>query len=337
MMNFTLGTLAQRLQPLVFLGNEVYAMTRLESASAALVTALGVEHALRPLGSLDTLREHHLRINAPGARQLLQIELARVGAARCSDPLRYFVEYLGPVFRERDCKEDELLDPGSDEHEPTVGVAGELSLPSDQIPAPVSPSPSLWLLGRVWMLRPMPPQGGRMYVRWGGGTLGLSGDYVLASTLQTEWRKEIAVFVAESARRLAEGLRGSEKSAALGKAREFITRNGCLEMGDLLYIPGNPPYVGHVLPPHYNRVLGRRSHRDLAVAAPLVLPPRVAGPYVYRRRAAAWEPFALPHGLCLGPAPPAGWPDCPGLALAAYLRWAAIRLAMNGRFHSSDS
>jgi hypothetical protein len=110
-----------------------------------------------------------------------------------------------------------------------------------------------------------------------------------------------------------------------------------LQDGDLLFLPGNPPRVGHLLPSHYNHVLGRQSHRDLAMTAPLVLPPQVVSPRVYKRTSERWEPMHLPHGLCLGGDPPRDRPNSPGLTLAAYLRWAAVRIATNGRFNANDN
>jgi hypothetical protein len=58
---------------------------------------------------------------------------------------------------------------------------------------------------------------------------------------------------------------------------------------------------------------------------------------IYLRDAAGrWRPFRLPHGLCLGGGMPTSWPSDPGLALVAYLRAVANRVASAGRFHEAD-
>ena len=54
------------------------------------------------------------------------------------------------------------------------------------------------------------------------------------------------------------------------------------------------------------------------------------------KTARGWERYRPPNGLCLGGSAPVARPESPGVALAAYLRWAAQRVASNGRFHSSD-
>jgi hypothetical protein len=92
-----------------------------------------------------------------------------------------------------------------------------------------------------------------------------------------------------------------------------------------------------VLPTHYNHTLHRDSCGDLAIAAPLNLRPRLSSLRVFIRSTGAnWQPFDPPNGLCLGRDPLDELPDSPGLALVGYLRWAAVRLAANGKFHAND-
>ena len=92
------------------------------------------------------------------------------------------------------------------------------------------------------------------------------------------------------------------------------------------------------MPPHYNTALGRATGRDLALVAALTFPPQIGSLQVYGRASSGtWHAVTLPHGLCLGKSPRGTIANQPGLALAAYLRWAAARVAVNGRFNQYDA
>jgi hypothetical protein len=326
----------QHHQPLVFLGGDVFTRTRGPAGPAELVTALGVVHPLRRLGPAMTLVRHHLSRSRDEARRLVQAELAARQPGGM-DALRYFVEYLVPAFAERDRGEEPPPDALTVREARPADLYAEVDACLDGLPAPDLPAPALWLCGRVWPLRAMPPGEGRLWVRWGEAPLGLTDEYRPVSTLRDEWHQAVRRFVSRAAARVAERCRRGGRLPAPEAAREEVARSGCVQRGDLLFLPGEPPWLGHVIPPHYNRVLGGPSRRDLAITAPLELPPKLYLLAVYRRNPAGrWEPFAPPHGLCLGPGPPAVRPESPGLALAAYLRWAAVRIAANGQFHVSD-
>ncbi len=159
-----------------------------------------------------------------------------------------------------------------------------------------------------------------------------------AKIVEDSWRVEIRAWLARTVAKLTECNTALAESSTLAQARVQIDREGFFQQGDVLFLPGAPPRVGHVLPPHFNRAIGRDSKRDLAMVAPFNLPPRIVGPQVYSKTCEGrWAPLQLPHGLCLGGNPPPDVrPESPGLALLAYLRWAAARIAANGAFHASD-
>jgi hypothetical protein len=337
---FPCGTSLQRAQPLVFgWEGELYLKTRSRHGAATLVTASAVAHPLRRLCVFRDLIEHLIRLNARRGRQLLEMELARRSAANCTDPLRYVVDHLAPSFCERDWNEAYQEDVGTESGRAVqVDLSVEMAAVTEAIPAPTFSVPSLWLYGRVWALRPRTVVPTAMYVRLGDGeALGLTGEYTLASAVESQWRTTVETFVAAAAARLAARERPGEVSLALHSAREAIARNGYWQCGDLLFLPGNPPRLGYVLPTHHNRVLGCQSDHDLAMTSALHMPPSISLLSAFRRSAAGeWLPFHAPHGLCFGSGPPTVSPVSPGLALAAYLRWAALRIAANGKFHALD-
>jgi hypothetical protein len=177
-----------------------------------------------------------------------------------------------------------------------------------------------------------------MHVRRGQTCLGLTGEQSPVSVLEAEWRRDVQRHLAEGAERIVEQARRHQPAADRGPAADELARNGFVRRGDLVLFDGRPPLLGYVLPTHYNHVLGRQSRGDLALAAPLQLPPQLTPPRLLQRAAGGrWEPYQPPHGLCLGGGLPQDRPQTPGLTLAAYLRWAALRLAANGKFHSSDA
>jgi hypothetical protein len=327
----------QRQQPLVFLGPDVFTRTRGPEGPAALVSALGVVHPLRPLGPARTLAEQHRRLNRPEARRLIQVELTRLDASRFTDALAYFVDYLAPAFAERDWGEGPRPEASLTGERPAGDWSLEIDRCGDAVPLPEPPTPSLWMCGRAWLLREKPLEEGRLGVRWGTTTLGLTGEYRPVATLAAEWQAAAQRYFTQAAAGIREKVSRSEAPPVLAPALEELTRTGCVRRGDLLFLPGTPPRLGHVIPAHYNRVLGVDSRGDLAMTAPLLLPPELYALCVYRRSSTGgWNAFMPPHGLCLGSGPPEAGPESPGLRLAAYLRWAAQRIASNGIFHSSD-
>jgi hypothetical protein len=328
----------QRLQPIVCLGDDLYVKTGQRPAEATLVSALGVRHPLRRLGSARDLAQSRRRSDAPVIGRMLTEALCRHAAADVVDGLRYFVEVLVPAFGERDWREDYLVPAAAPPARHPSDLLVDVAARGEEAPLARLPSPSLLVLGRVWLLRPAHPGPGRMQVHRGEEALEPSGEYHLGGTLERQWHKDVDRFLRETAEQMAAWCVLTEDGATLRDAREAVARAGCFVRGDLLFLAGSPPRLGYLLPPHYNRSLGRQSGRDLALTAPLTLPPKVSYPTVFQRTAAGrWERCPLPHGLCLGSGPPGDLPESPGVALAAFLRWAALRVAANGIFHSSDN
>ena len=338
MLSYLYGPAMQRLQPLVFLGEEVDVKSRQEVGAVTLVTALGIAHPLRCLGSVGTLVEHHQRLNRPPLQQLLRAECARRNANNCTDPLGYFLTYLAPVFLERDWHEEYQLTAPSVNAVIPRDMSAEVAEVANHCPVPQVPSPALLVLGRVWLLAETSAVSDRVHVRCNGITLSLTGEYVVIGALERVWCEQVQQFVTEAVAQVIQQGNPLSNAVALSRAQAELGHSGYLQYGDLLFIAGTPARLGHVIPPHYNRTFGRQSEGDLAMAAPLTLPPSIGGLEVHGRNAAGrWVPVGLPHSLCLGPKPTGEMPEAPGLALAAYLRWAALRVMSNGRFHEHDT
>jgi hypothetical protein len=338
MLNYPYDLALQSLQPLVILDGEIYTKTRQpRRAGAELVTALGVVHPLRRLCSAKRFAAHHRRTNQETSQRLVQAELAtRMHSGGYADTLRFFVDYLGPAFQLRDQGEDCLADAPPPSEVVDLNLTAEVVRIVEGLPAPRPPSPSFWLCGRVWTMQPTPPARGALQVRRDQETYGLANQHVLIRNLVSNWQQEVQSYLSRVIADLSERTPPQEPSEAVVKARSELASQGFVVRGDLLYLDGSPPRLGYLLPDHFNHVLGRHSHRDLAITAPLSMPPRITGPSVFRRSTQGWERYRPPNGLCLGGSAPSPRPESPGVALAAYLRWAAQRLAANGRFHSGD-
>jgi hypothetical protein len=328
-----------QLEPVVVLGDELYVKTDRSDDDVNLVTAMGVKHPLRRLCSKRTLDEQFVRRNAEVVGRLIRAGLARVQADNQLDDVRYFVEGLLPAFQGRDWSDQFELDFFPVPAEPTIvpDVVGQIDELSSAFPTPVLPSPSFLILGWFRMLRTEPAAAGGDHVLHGREMLGPTGETISVGQVDRRWREAVSGFVTQAADRLIDAGVDLAPGAAVAAAREEIARTGCLQRGDLIFLAGSPSRVGHVLPPHYNRVLGRQSDRDLAMMVALTRPPRIESPEVFVRNGQGrWHPFHLPHGLCLGGSPPEIRPETPGLALLAFLRWCACRIASNGAFHASD-
>jgi hypothetical protein len=330
-----------RLEPVVFLENGAYVKTRkgADDDQASFVTARSVVHTLRRLIPRQFLDDRVVRRNAASIRVYLEAELAQAQSGRQGDELRYFVEELLPSFTERDWSTRCALEESTGGN-PELSE-GDRSRAFDSlfstIPKALLPTPSVLMLGRIRSLRPVTKTGPGYHVRHGRDLLEPTGSEVTVSLLADAWRAEVRAWLAGSLAKLTECNRGGAESGALARACVQIDREGFFQQGDVLFLPGAPPRVGHVLPPHLNRTLGRDSTRDLAMVVPFTVPPRIVPPQVYTKTSdGRWAPCRLPHGLCLGGSPPDVRPESPGLALLAYLRWAAARIAANGAFHSSD-
>jgi len=328
-----------QLEPVVVLGDELFVKSNLADDHVNLVTAMGVKHPLRRLCSKRTLDEQFVRRNAEVVGRLIRAGLTRVQADNQLDDVRYFVEGLHPAFQGRDWSDQYELDFFPVPAEATIvpDVVAQIDELSRAFPMPALPSPSYLLLGRFRMLRPDPAAARGDHVCYRHEMLGPTSEMIPVTQVDRRWRETVTAFIAHAVNRLIDAGVDLAPGAAVAAAREEIARTGCLQRGDLIFLAGSPSRVGHVLPPHYNRVLGRQSDRDLAMMVSLTRPPRIETPQVFVRDSQGrWIPFHLPHGLCLGGSPPDIRPETPGLALLAFLRWSACRIASNGAFHAND-
>jgi hypothetical protein len=96
-------------------------------------------------------------------------------------------------------------------------------------------------------------------------TLALTGRVDSVATLEDEWRQAADVHVRQAAAR-AKG--EAPELQMMRDARAEIARTGGVAAGDLVYIIGDPPRIGHFLPPHYNAALGRQCNGDVAITTP---------------------------------------------------------------------
>jgi hypothetical protein len=338
-LRFVLGRDLGGLQPLVFQGEDVYVLGRKESIPTAyLVTSLGVRHPLRRFCSAGKLIDHQDLLNRQPVECILKDALGKEVSHLGPEPLDYFLGHLVPAFLDRDWSTDSQLPtiPGRSVqfHDPAA-VMKDIVL---HLPNPPLLKPSLWVLGRIWILSEVAPVDGHVHVRCGKITLGPTGDYMPVKTLQTQWLKSMQELVSDAAAQIVQRHVPSTCGRKWSKEKEELTGKGFLRFGDLLLIEGTPPMIGHIIPPHHNSALGRLTGRDLAITAPLCLPPGIEGLSIACLDASGrWVPAKLPHGLCLGAKPSWDANQDPGMTLVAYLRWAAIRIAANRKFHQSDS
>jgi hypothetical protein len=179
-----------------------------------------------------------------------------------------------------------------------------------------------------------------IYVQAGSDRLAPTGAFVCAATVLAEWRTACDRLVGEAVRAELERA-GAATAPAVADALEVIARDGAVQRGSLVLINDHPPRIGHVMPPHYNVSLNRDVRGDVALTTRLNIGERATAfgdIEVYARSArGTWAPVTLPRGICLGSGVPVARPDLdPSLAALAFLRWAATRIATNGRFHEYD-
>jgi hypothetical protein len=336
---FPLDEHLMRLEPAVFLESGVFVKTRRGADEGArFVTTRGVVHALRQFLPRAVLNDHFIRRNAASIRTFFQTEMERARFGNSSEELWYFTEQLLPAFEERDWSTASTPDVtvGGVPPDSRTDPSGMIDTLSRMIPAVFLPIPSVLILGRLRSLCTVKSPGLGYHVRFGHEVLAPTGEEIPVNLLESRWRLDVRAWLSRTLVRLTESAMPAE-SADLRRSRAEIHRVGYFQRGDVLFLQGSPPLVGHVLPPHFNRALGRSSQRDLAMVAPLTIPPRIVSPRVYSRTSdGRWVPLHLPHGLCLGGKPPEVRPENPGLALLALLRWAAARVAANGAFHALD-
>lgn len=324
----------QLCHPMVSLGDGIYAKTRGDRHDEALlVSAMGVEHPLRRLFSFRTLMEHYWRLNRSSLLAELNTNLHNLNALQQADPLMFFLSYLGPLFLQRDWDEEyqasvsAKLAPLQDSFENTLF----------DFPFPIYPSPALWVMGRAWSLEEGDPFPGAVHIKFRQICLILTGKWISVGSIEKEFKAQVANFVKDTAATMAAQAVSAIEPERLSLARDELSGRGFLQMGDALLIQDGDLRLGHVIPPHYNKILDEPCNRDLAVTTRFQVPPVLDSLNVYRLSDdERWRRLDLPHGLCLGTGPRASIRDPSGLEVLAYLRWASVRIAVNQRFHEND-
>jgi hypothetical protein len=329
-----LDQLFQRLQPLVLVDDAIFVLGPDGAPAAIMRTASGLCYSLRRLCSLKTFLVHFGQATAAKRQQMFEAEWSRQKSAVTNDAFKWVVEHLVSALLTRDLGQAVRIDqPAASSRDGPIQETGFAADPA-AMPTPPIPQPAVCLCGRLWLLRPAEEQDGCMQVETHTKTWGLTGDYWLLRSLNQQWLGQVHMTLREQVEnQIRVWSRGD--SPETQTARVELGRRGFWQHGQLLYLPGSPPRLGHVLPSHHNSVLGRHCEGDVAVAAKLTLPPTISSLEIYQRSGERWLPYSPPNGLCLGGLAPVPLMD-PGLTLFAYLRAAAVRLATNGRFHAND-
>lgn len=327
-----------RLEPLVFLADGIYGLSRRAGPDVRLVSALGVSHPLRQLVSARAWQKHIIRT----ARDAFTTAVADRIARRRIAPvnlLAYFVMVLVPRFERRDW--GDRLRPSAEDLTAVQPIASapDLAAAAARLPVPAPPCPGLLVLERIWRLAPCEHVRG-MHVRAGGRGLAPTGGLVHVAAVNREWHEAVERLVRDTAQAASVETRSGDDGAVADAADE-LERTGAVRRGALLLLAARPPRIGHVMPPHFNVSLNRAVDGDVALTTPAEMP-MGAGfgdlRVFARSTSGAWSAVDLPRGICLGPrAPDARTALDADLAALAYLRWAGTRVAMNGRFHEYDT
>jgi hypothetical protein len=335
----------QSLQPLLLIDGRFYvAGPGGGIPGVALVSALGVVHPYRVLCDARVVLAHAARINVDLLRERLQRECTAKRSLSAMDPLMFFIDVMVPGLAERDVGGSFRCETSSGESSDGIRAPSASSMDLEDAlrgaPVPVLHSPSLWVLGRAWRLVRATVISASIHVTCGADLLSMTGEYSNLKALRQEWDGAVSDYCDSVASVLC-----AEKATALPVGFEVAQRalamSGVFSNGDILYLGSRPARVGYVVPAHYNHTLGRRADRDLALTAPLGFPPAIpqnSDLLIYQRgESNRWEP--MPRSVCLGVSPsvPAGEGlAAAGVNLLAFLRFGAVRIAANGRFHEHD-
>jgi len=321
-----------RLQPVVTVGDRLLMRGSVTPGSGQLVMPSGKVFALSEFCSMQELQMRILNSNRKALCRMVESAIASLSLVG-GEVLRVVVEEWIPAFQSRDFGECAVVSDAAE-------AANQLSFgPSidSMFPAVPVPSPALWVHGRAWPLVRGNWTTSMTAVNVGRRTFVLSGEYWPVSTLEKKWQQGLQAAATAFAERYTGPNQNARPSTRLANAREQIARTGAFEKGDLLFLSGNPPRLGCMIPPHENIVIGHVGEGQVAITTALRLSASTATSeyQVYRKTSAGrWEHFS--HILCLGTAGHFYIDQDPALATWAHLRWAAERIATNRRFHVND-
>ena len=265
----------QEVQPLFVTGEGLYVMGFADSVDAMLVSANAVVHPLMRLCDARVLEAHGARINAERIQKRMKAEFVEPRAATAVDPLMFFIEIMVPGLTIRDCgsgsQDEAALAEYSGGLDEIIGRSSDAKQLHRNVSLPNLPCPSLWVLGRAWLLTRVSTAMASVHLRYQGSLLGLTGEYVSLKTLRQEWDATVFHDCKTAASEL--GAPQTPESQLLKIARTDLANSGMVVRGDAIYLATNPARVGYVIPPHYNGTIGRSVGRELALTAPLGFPP----------------------------------------------------------------
>jgi hypothetical protein len=328
-----------RLHPVVVFDGEMYGVARRQTTEMTLVSAVGVRHPMRRLVSPRVWREHSARV---ARDQFLRAVVGEMAEHRGvpDDLIVYFLTVVVPRVEGRDWGGEVTTSLSAER--PVVRPSSrplDLDQAARSLPAPIVPGPSLVVAGRAWRLaRAASPTG--VHVCVGRETWSPCGEYLPVKALEDRWRVGFDETVSHAAR-AALDRSGDTDPPDIGDALRELRRTGAVQRGALLFIASKPPCIGVVLPRHHNVSIGRYVKGDVALVTEFKVARSdagLAGLGVFGRSPqGVWSPLSLPRGICIGSGVPARPAQLdPELAAVAYLRWAATRIAANGRFHEHD-
>jgi hypothetical protein len=319
-----------RLQPVVVAGGTAYIRASAPAATPTpltLKTARGVVHQLRRLGELDALAGRHNRLILAELWRRVAAEAATLGAGQSvDDQLDDFLLFAG-AWAGHD------LEPSTSAAELREEVDTRLLT----LPGPELQEPCLLLAGRAWRLASTPrPSPGWLHVTVADGpALRPSGESLPLATVEADWRGRVDDVVRRAASQLVSRTRRCSP-ADLAAARIELEQSGAVRRGALLFLGGDPPTLGHLVPGGYTDNSLRRAStgQNIAVGHPWREPPELGWLQAFCRGRSGWRQEPLRHGVCLGAGPAAL--DQGPLALPAFLRWCANRIHTNGAWHEAD-
>jgi hypothetical protein len=333
----------QAIQPLFLSAEGLYIVGSKPGPATVLVSAQGIVHPLKRLCDRRVLQAHAERVSANGIRARLNAELAARTTGPVADPLVFFIDVMVPGVSGRDLGHEQLQKEEFTLHNAQIGEIFECPLDLDHVlrnaPTPDLPSPSLWVLGRAWLLTQASAVPPSVHILYDGRQLAMTGEYITVKTLREQWNAAISRHCEAAASDFL-STPNVTISERLRIAHRDLADSGVVARGDFLYLGANPVRVGHMIPPHYSHTLGQRVGKELALTAPLQFPPRIPANsdlVIYQRGARGCA--AMPRQVCLGSVPAVdaaqGVAEA-GVNLLAFLRLGAIRIAANGRFHEND-